>query len=130
MDNASKALVMAGAVLIAVMLISLGVVLFNSAADVGKDSTQQLDSLAVETYNSGYVQLTGPKVSASTARSMITKIRSHNGNTTEVGKYGTITLSGTTSVGAIDDNKFYKVDVTGYTNPGGAISTVSISVAS
>lgn len=134
MDNASKALVMAGAILIAVMLISLGVVLFNTASDIAQDTSKQLDSLAIETFNSGFVQMTGTAVKGSTVRTLINKVKSHNGNAEEVALYGTVTINGKSdgsatldTVGEIDTNKTYKVDIDKYSTTSGAVSNIKIT---
>ena len=128
MDNASKALVMAGAILIAVMLISLGVVLFNSTSDIAKDTSEQLDSFSVEIYNSGYIQMTGLVVKGTTVKTLVNKINSHNNNAIEVAKYGTILIATPSfnSVGKINPDKYYTVDVTSYDYTTGAIRVINI----
>lgn len=124
MDNASKALVMAGAILIAVMLISLGVVLFNTAGDIAQDTSKQLDSLAIETFNSGFVQMTGPSVKGSSVKTLINKVNSHNGNDEASSLYGTISIN--VSVGSIKSNKYYPVDITEYHDDTGAVKTIEV----
>ena len=52
MDNASKALIMAGAILIAVALVSLGVYLYQSAASKVTDGTRQVDASQMIMLNS------------------------------------------------------------------------------
>ena len=52
MDNASKALIMAGAILIAVALVSLGVYLYQSAAGKVSDGTRQVDASQMLMLNS------------------------------------------------------------------------------
>ena len=52
MDNASKALIMAGAILIAVALVSLGVYLYQSAAGKVNDGTRQVDASQMLMLNS------------------------------------------------------------------------------
>ena len=59
MDNASKALIIAGAVLIAVMLVSVGVMIYNNAVgviDTGRDS---MDRLSINMENSEFEQYLG-----------------------------------------------------------------------
>ena len=41
MENASKALIIAGAILLAILLISLGIMVFTQAQDVTKNSGSQ-----------------------------------------------------------------------------------------
>ena len=54
MDNASKALVMAGAILIAVMLVSIGVLIYNSAVGTVNTGLEQMSGTEVELFNNSY----------------------------------------------------------------------------
>ena len=54
MENASKALIIAGAILISILLISLGIVIYNSAKDAA--STDQMDDFQVSAFNSKFTQ--------------------------------------------------------------------------
>ncbi len=74
MDNASKALIMAGAILIAVMLISLGVLLYNRAQDVAETAMGSVDSLGNEAFNAQFMSYLGTDMKASTARQLANKI--------------------------------------------------------
>ena len=80
MDNASKALIMAGAILIAVMLISLGVLLYNRAADVANDATDTIGNIGAQVFNEQFTQFCGPTVSASTVKTLINKVNSTTGS--------------------------------------------------
>ena len=74
MDNASKALIMAGAILIAVMLISLGVLLYNRAQDVSETAMGSVDALGNEAFNAQFMSYLGNDMKASTARQLANKI--------------------------------------------------------
>lgn len=54
MDNASKALIMAGGVLIAVMIISIAMYMISTARGVAKDVNEQMEASAQESYNRFY----------------------------------------------------------------------------
>ena len=43
MENASKALIMAATVLLGVMIISVGVALFNTFSEFGRDTLQKVE---------------------------------------------------------------------------------------
>ena len=122
MDNASKALIMAGAILIAVMLISLGVLLYNRAQDVATDSIGTIDSIGVTAFNEQFTQYCGPRVRGSTVKTLIGKV-----NAAKKAGY-TVTLSGVTQAGAVDSSKYYKVLDSAYDSSTGAIKTITISV--
>lgn len=80
MDNASKALIIAGAILIAVMLVSLGVMLYNTAAGVAEGTTQTVEALGVEGFNAQFNQYTGNRVRANVAQGLIDKVIANNAN--------------------------------------------------
>ena len=54
MDNASKALIIAGAVLIAVMLVSVGVLVYNRASGTISTALSETDRLQIELENKKY----------------------------------------------------------------------------
>lgn len=118
MDNASKALIMAGAILIAVMLISLGVLLYNRAADVANDATDTIGNMGAQAFNEQFTQFCGPKVSASTVKTLINKVNSTKGSNHPV----TFVSGGISSLSAVESGTgiSYKVtdDPTYYDNSG------------
>lgn len=80
MDNASKALIIAGAILIAVMLVSLGVMLYNTAAGVAEGTIGTVESLGVEGYNAQFNQYVGNRQKANVAQGLIDKVIANNAN--------------------------------------------------
>jgi len=80
MDNASKALVMAGAILIAVMLISLGVLLYNRATDVATSSLDSVNAVKNNADNQMYAQYLGAGKSKSQACSLLDLVMANNSN--------------------------------------------------
>ncbi len=58
MENASKALIIAGAILISILLISVGILVMNSTGDVQQSMEDEMNSTAIQTFNSkfsGYI---------------------------------------------------------------------------
>lgn len=55
MDNASKALIIAGGVLIAVMIISLGVYVFQGAGTLSQSYDEKLTQDEINTYNNKFL---------------------------------------------------------------------------
>ena len=78
MDNASKALIIAGAILIAVMLVSLGVMLYNTAAGVAEGTISSMESLGVDGYNAQFSQSFGDRQSANVCKGLIDKVITNN----------------------------------------------------
>ena len=59
MDNASKALIMAGAILIAVAIVGIGIYIFSAANGMTDDALNQIDALTVTSINSQLQQYEG-----------------------------------------------------------------------
>ena len=83
MENASKALIIAGAIILAILIIGLGMVVFNQARDAIGGAN--LDSEKATAFNSKFLAYTGSSVTGANARSLIDLIIANNGtkSTTE-----------------------------------------------
>lgn len=81
MENASKALIIAGAILISIIIIGLGVYLVNMAQSAGKKVN--LDSQAAQAQNGQFTAYFGRKQSASDVKALMSLITTNNitGNT-------------------------------------------------
>lgn len=80
MENASKALIIAGSVLIAILLISLGLLIFKSTSGA-TDQTQKLgETLEVQQFNSQFLKYCGDSVKGSQVVDLCGVIIAHNGN--------------------------------------------------
>ncbi len=75
MENASKALIIAGAILLAILIISLGILIYNQASSVVNENT--MDSVEVSQFNTQFTQYEGTK-SGSTVRSLAQAVLSSN----------------------------------------------------
>ena len=71
MDNASKALIMAGAILISLALVGLGVYIFSMSKDIQGNTTQTMDSLTAQTTNTQLSNYAGRKVRGSNVLSFL-----------------------------------------------------------
>lgn len=61
MENASKALIIAGAILISILLISIGIILINSGRDVTETGTSRMQSQKIQTFNAQFTSYEGTK---------------------------------------------------------------------
>lgn len=77
MENASKALIIAGAILLAILIIGLGMFIYNQAADTLDGA--QLDGQKVDSYNREFLQYEGTK-QGSQVKTLLNNIKAHNGN--------------------------------------------------
>ena len=80
MENASKALIIAGSVLIAILIISLGLFIFKSTEGT-TDQTKKLgETLEVQQFNSQFLKYCGDSVKGSQVRTLCEVIIAHNAN--------------------------------------------------
>jgi len=76
MENATKALLIAAAVLIAILLISLGVGVFNSASEQMENA--DLSEYEIQAFNDKFKKYAGEKVSGSEVNALIDTVFNHN----------------------------------------------------
>lgn len=75
MENASKALIIAGAILLSILIIGLGMYIYQQAS--GAVSGANLDPTKVQAYNSEFLQYEGTQSGANT-RALVSAIINHN----------------------------------------------------
>ena len=78
MENASKPLIIAGAILISILLISVGVRIRNSPGDIGGTSQRQGEIMAIRTFNSQFTAYEGESVSGSQIKELISAVEASN----------------------------------------------------
>lgn len=96
MENASKALIIAGAILISIIIIGLGVYFVNMASSVGKKV--DLTSQEAQAQNEQFLAYRGARQSATQVRSLMNIITTNNitGATGEENKYIYVAFKGAT----------------------------------
>ena len=141
MDNASKALVMAGAILIAVMLISLGVLLFTQARERTVGLIGATDTDIVNSHNQTFQNFVGVNKSQAEYRALVSQINAYNLNIEQSNQFGVISIAsnstgvtGSTTAGYIlneataKNSLYYTIQVTKYygnTAPNGRPGCIS-----
>ena len=70
MENASKALIIAGAILISIMIVSLGVLIFNKMGNSAKEAAN-MDEQEIANFNSKLTPYIGQKISGSQVNALI-----------------------------------------------------------
>ncbi len=80
MENASKALIIAGAILLAILIIGLGMFIYQQAS--GAMTGANLDPTKAQAYNSVFLNYAGT-ISGSNARALYTEIANHNRSHTD-----------------------------------------------
>ena len=106
MENASKALIIAGAILLSILIIGLGVFIFNMAQDAMGNIN--MNAQEVQAYNSPFLQYEGI-INGSNARTLCNTIVQHNNTAPDSSQFVTVLgpaantdASSTTSNGATD----------------------------
>ena len=128
MENASKALIMAGAVLISIIIISLGIVVFRKmAAPVQRESS--LTEQQVSAFNSRILPYIGDSVSGSQVNALMQIVRTINtkaNNEQDELQKITISYNSNPGITRVDTGKFYKVEGI-YNDYTGLLTTVNVS---
>lgn len=83
MENASKALLIAGAILICILLIGVGMLVYNGAMNGIDEGISSMDENAKQSFNAKFTQYEGKK-SGSNVRALIGNIITNNSTNQEV----------------------------------------------
>ena len=123
MENASKALIIAGAILLSILIISLGIVVVNNTrTTIDKANVNQQE---VATFNAQFESYVGEKRTMSDVRAVAAVIFSNNGAQTTNGTNHTVSLKNgdtvkTTIPSDLVNGTPYKIeieyDTAGYVN--------------
>ena len=85
MENASKALIIAGAILLAILIIGLGIFIYRQAANTVSDTG--MDQLAIQQFNAQFTQYDSKTVSGGSARALYDTVVNNNNTDTEKDLY-------------------------------------------
>ena len=78
MENASKALIIAGAILISILLITIGIFLINSGRDVANSGENAMSSSAIQAFNSQFTKYEGNNKSYNEVNQLLNTVISSN----------------------------------------------------
>ena len=76
MENASKALIIAGAILLSILIIGLGMMVFNQAKEALSGSN--LDAEKAQTFNSKFLEYTGNSMTGVQVKNLVDLITNNN----------------------------------------------------
>lgn len=127
MENATKALLMAGAILIAILLISTGIIILRSTKGVEEQVGTVAETMAASTFNSQFTQYIGNNISAVQVKSLLSTVQASNSKSTHQ-----IQVSGVTSISSVT-SAYYTVSIPAGTNgydKDGFIKAISIVASS
>lgn len=136
MENASKALIIAGSILIAIMIVSLGVLLFNKMGGAAKKAAN-MDEQEVSAFNSKITPYLGKSIAGSQVNALLQYCLSVNisaKNSGETYKSISVTNGDDEKMLDKDDEKFTRVNtsgtyykVEGFNDDNGLITTIKIT---
>jgi len=92
MENATKGLIIAGSILIAIILIGFGVYIIGGTDSIKEQAGSSMDAYAIQAFNSDFLAYDGP-ITAREAKELVSKVRTNN----VTNKDHEIILEGTTS---------------------------------
>ena len=118
MDNASKALIMAGAILISVAIVGIGIYIFSVANTMTNDAVNEMESTQVSMFNNTFYRYANDKntIKGTRARELINHANSQ-----------TVKLTGLKEIPSDGDRKNYKVTYHYSDTGSGYIDEVNIS---
>lgn len=126
MENASKALILAGSILIAIIIISLGIVVFrNMSAPVQREAS--LTEQQISAFNSKISPYLGESVSGSQVNALMQLVRTINTkaeNENDTAKKITISYNGTPGVTRVETGNFYIVKAV--SSDKGLLTTITV----
>lgn len=140
MENATKALLIAAAILIAIVVITLGVFVLGKGSSLVKENSDMSD-VEITTYNSKFEGYCGKNIRGAQVRQLISAVNQHNrANTDDISKQIELVFSGIDGSGASSGNPQtnYKTDAikTGFAydvvpsyddNSGGLVNKITIT---
>ena len=131
MENASKALIIAGAILLSILLISLGIYIFQQAN--GVISGSGMTKAEISSFNQQFTKYEGTKT-GSEVRALVQEVIANN-SSEDASDETQITLTGIVALkagdakpayGTLKNTKYYDIEVSEYQSSG-RVKTITIS---
>lgn len=76
MENASKALIIAGSILVSILLVTIGIVIYRQGSSVMKGD--QMSQAEIQSFNEKFTQYAGTKVKGSTVKSLVEAVSAYD----------------------------------------------------
>ena len=134
MENASKALIIAGAILLSILIISLGIMIFNQAQDaMGNGGMSEAE---ISTFNNKFIKYEGNNKRGSTVKNLIQEVNINNAQEDAYqielagDAVGSANADGSYSTSDIGNTKYYNIKTTSDKSKGGRITKIEINEVS
>ena len=126
MENASKALIIAGAILLAILLISLGIMIFNQAQDTVNNSG--MTQAEITAFNNKFLKYEGTRKTKSDIQALVNEVTVSNADASNTNRKIAIynasdksviinSVSNKVSTSKLNKDEKYKISVLYCTNP-------------
>ena len=133
MENASKALIIAGAILLAILIISLGILIFSQAQDT--INSVNMDEQEIMAFNNKFTPYQGNNQRGSEVNALAQAVLSNNQSAADNGETATkgITMSGsitikndgsTTTFTRVPNGTMYKVE---FSYKDGLVNSITVT---
>ena len=94
MENASKALIIAGAILLAILIISLGIMIYNQASGVVNNNA--MNEVDISTFNNKFTQYEGTNVRGAQVKALVQQVVTNNiSNSEDSSRQVSVNIDGT-----------------------------------
>ena len=130
MENASKALLIAGAILIVILIIGVGMIVFNSIGGTIDEGVRQMSSQEKTMFNQQFEQYAGDRINGSNVKALINKVNANNsqlGSNTDPKYMKFKSGCSYTTTSAVSSAQTYTVTVTD-TNKDGLDDEINITL--
>ena len=109
MENASQAVIIAGAILLAILIISLGILIYNQASGIVTNNS--MSEVDIQTFNNKFTQYGGDQRGTS-VRALIQQVQSSNAVPENASRKVELDSTGVDSLGEVDTGALYSVTYT------------------
>lgn len=122
MENATKALIIAGAILVSILIISIGIVIVNAGMGVQDVATGKMDAQAIQAFNATFINYSGEQ-RGSSVKTLLQAIIANNAanKDTQVTVSGSFGTDPNTVMATVKATSRYTVIIT--TDPSSGLVT-------
>lgn len=107
MENASKALLIAGAVLIVILLIGIGMLIYSKSTGVIDTAASTMNTQEIQSFNSQFTPYEGSQ-KGSSVRAMLSTVIANNGTyASEASKIVGVSFEGAVSISGLSNHTNY-----------------------
>ena len=123
MENASKALIIAGAILISILLISVAIMVISSTQGTQDQMAQQMDATEKSTFNAQFTNFIGQNRSASQVKALFERVTASNA----ANAYQVTFNKTAAQISTLDTKVKYKIEISDSVGNDGLYDTITVT---